>query len=304
MVLPVIRHVFSGLNRSVRPPRPRARKQPGAATSAARTRIPSDPRAMRREHGMTSPDTEARMFGAVLAGYLERVQNRLRAELRARLAAAPARGDAGDPPREDLTGVVHEFGVRTATRNAREFRRVFGLNARELEPGISKRIDRFRARSLGKIRSLETEQVAEFGKILDEGLAAGAHADAIAAKVEERFGVTRSKARLLARDQILTLNAEITKDRQERAGVVEYVWITAHDDRVRGKPDGKYPGARNHWRLHGTTQRWDSPPVTDESTGRRAHPGEDVECRCVAVPKIPELTAEDEALFAAAVGDE
>jgi SPP1 gp7 family putative phage head morphogenesis protein len=287
MLLPVIRHTFSGLNLSARP-RPRARK---AAADAARARIPTDPRKLRREHGITPPVVEARAYAAALDAYFARVQGRL---LSATLSAARARGDAAD---ENPGALVHDFGVRVATRNAREFRRVFGIKPRD----VSNKVDQFREKSLAKIRSLEAEQVQELRGILDEGLTAGVHPDALIPEIEERFSVTRSKARTLARDQAVKLNADITRDRQTAAGVDEYVWITSRDERVRGNPSGKYPGARNHWRLHGRTFKWSEPPVTDETTGHTAHPGEDPgPCRCVAVPVIPdEMSAEDEALFAA-----
>lgn len=37
--------------------------------------------------------------------------------------------------------------------------------------------------------------------------------------------------------------------------------------------------ALNHKRF-----RWDNPPVVDEKTGRRCHPGKDYQCRCCALP--------------------
>lgn len=63
---------------------------------------------------------------------------------------------------------------------------------------------------------------------------------------------------------------------QLAAGVKRYTWITRSDDRVR-------PGHRS---LHGSIQDWSSPPITDPVSGRRAHPGEERNCRCVALPYV------------------
>lgn len=61
---------------------------------------------------------------------------------------------------------------------------------------------------------------------------------------------------------------------QQDAGVQEYIWSDSGDSRVRS----------GHHRLNGKKFRWDDPPVVDERTGRRCHPGEDFQCRCVAIP--------------------
>jgi SPP1 gp7 family putative phage head morphogenesis protein len=63
---------------------------------------------------------------------------------------------------------------------------------------------------------------------------------------------------------------------QQAVGITEYQWITKSDDRVR-------PG---HVKLHGTIQKWSSPPITD-AKGHRAHPGQERNCRCLAMPVVP-----------------
>ncbi len=90
--------------------------------------------------------------------------------------------------------------------------------------------------------------------------------------VMERFDVSKSRADLIARDQVLKLNGQITEERQTRAGVEQYVWTTAGDERVR----------EEHAALEGQVIDWNSPPTV-------GHPGEDYQCRCVAFPLIPEI---------------
>ena len=95
-----------------------------------------------------------------------------------------------------------------------------------------------------------------------------------ASLLEQHYSVDRRHAKLLARDQIAKLNGDITQQQQQDAGVVEYVWSTSGDSRVRPSH-----AALNHKRF-----RWDDPPVVDEKTGRRCHPGKDYQCRCCALP--------------------
>jgi SPP1 gp7 family putative phage head morphogenesis protein len=143
---------------------------------------------------------------------------------------------------------------------------------------------------LSKIKSLHRVQIDDFKHVLDDALERGVHVNNLRKTIQERYEVTRSKAALLARDQTLKLNGQITRVRQTSAGVERYRWISSRDERVRPA----------HKALHGTVQRWDTPPVVDPKTGRTAHPGEDYQCRCVPVPELPELTPEGEALFASA----
>ncbi|GHU91253.1 hypothetical protein FACS1894202_12370 [Clostridia bacterium] len=81
-------------------------------------------------------------------------------------------------------------------------------------------------------------------------------------------------AQFIARDQMAKLNADITQQQQTDAGVSEYVWRTVGDGRVRD----------SHKHLNNKRFRYDDPPVVDDETGRRANPGEDYQCRCVALP--------------------
>jgi SPP1 gp7 family putative phage head morphogenesis protein len=106
----------------------------------------------------------------------------------------------------------------------------------------------------------------------------GARASDISNALQYALDVTESHADLIAIDQTLKLNSNLTELRQTQVGVTEYVWMTAHDERVR--PD--------HQALDGTRHAWaDEPPIVDEKSGRREHPGRDFRCRCQAIAVVP-----------------
>jgi len=90
--------------------------------------------------------------------------------------------------------------------------------------------------------------------------------------IRERTGVGLRRADLLARDQISTLNSQITRARQEAAGITEFVWVDSGDSRVR----------TSHEQLHNQTFSW----VTGAPGEGR--PGEPINCRCTAEPVIPD----------------
>jgi SPP1 gp7 family putative phage head morphogenesis protein len=99
----------------------------------------------------------------------------------------------------------------------------------------------------------------------------GMRVEEIKARLLERGDVWDSRAELIARDQTLKLNGQITATRQMRAGVNEYTWSTSQDDRVR----------ESHAALEGQRFSWLAPPEV-------GHPGQDYSCRCVAIPVIEE----------------
>lgn len=82
--------------------------------------------------------------------------------------------------------------------------------------------------------------------------------------------VTESRAKLIARDQVSKLNSAINRVRQQDLGITQYRWSTSHDERVRP----------THRLNDGKIFEWAEAP---EVTG---HPGDDYQCRCVAIPII------------------
>lgn len=132
-----------------------------------------------------------------------------------------------------------------------------------------------------KIQSIPRNTLGEMQQIILNGFNDGETIRDITKKIQAEYDVTRSKARALARDQVGTLNAQITKMQQQDAGCNRYRWSTSGDSRVRD----------SHRALDGQTFSWDNPPemwyITKhgiKKTGRRCHPGEDYACRCCAIP--------------------
>lgn len=128
--------------------------------------------------------------------------------------------------------------------------------------------------NVGLIKTIPQESLGRMRGIVMEGYRNGETTTSIVKKIQRTYSIDRRHAQLIARDQIAKLNSNITKHEQMDAGVLEYIWSTAGDVRVRP----------SHARLNNKRFRWDDPPVVDEKTGRRCHPGEDYQCRCVPLP--------------------
>lgn len=121
------------------------------------------------------------------------------------------------------------------------------------------------------IKTVPTDSLSKMRELVFEGYRKGEPTTTIVKEIQKVYGMDRGHAQLIARDQIAKLNSQITRLQQEDAGVSEYIWSTSGDSRVR----------EGHRRLNNKRFKWSDPPVVDTKTGRRCHPGEDYQCRCV-----------------------
>ena len=133
------------------------------------------------------------------------------------------------------------------------------------------------------ITSLPGETLTRMTNIIQGGYLRGASNTEMGQLIQEAYHVEKDRALFIARDQTSKLNAELTETQQRDAGVEEYVWDSSGDGRVRPC----------HRELNGQTFDWNDPPEMWYETkggrvytGRHCHPGEDYQCRCVALPKF------------------
>lgn len=111
----------------------------------------------------------------------------------------------------------------------------------------------------------------EVQSALLEGLERGQSPAQMAARLRERVSVSKSRALLIATNEISTAMAAGNQAAQADAGVAEYIWLATKDARTRDA----------HRARDGKRFRWDDPP----SDG---HAGFPIRCRCVALAVIPE----------------
>ena len=142
-------------------------------------------------------------------------------------------------------------------------------------------IRRWIAENVLLIKSIPSETLSNMREIILGSYLKGSSIRDIQKAIQETYNVSKRKAQLLARDQVATLNAQLTKAQQTDAGCRKYRWSDSRDGRVRDC----------HKALNGKVFSWDNPPEmwyeTKQGrvyTGRRCHPGEDYCCRCVAIP--------------------
>lgn len=157
-----------------------------------------------------------------------------------------------------------------------------GVDVYRSEPWIAELQKNWVSQNTSLIKSVPTQYMARVEQIVRTGVMAGTTSREIAKQVKEASGISDRRAKIIARDQIGKANGELTQYRQTDLGVKEYDWITAHDERVRGNPAGRFPRAvPSHYARDGKRFRWDKPP-------EGGHPGMAILCRCFASPVFPE----------------
>lgn len=123
------------------------------------------------------------------------------------------------------------------------------------------------------IKTMPAKQFDRIERVVLQGVTSGNDFFSIKKDINAIGGISKRRAKLIARDQVSKLNGNLNRIRQDDIGITHYFWRTSEDERVR--PD--------HEANNGKRFAWDSPPAI---TG---HPGEDIQCRCTADPDLTGL---------------
>ena len=183
----------------------------------------------------------------------------------------------------ELRQVAETVANRTSTFNrvqvGRQISAVVGGNLLPMTDD-SDTIKGFINANVQAIKSIPEQYLGKVERIINDGYRSGKRAASLADAIAEVGGVTKRRANFIARDQIGSLNGQLTRRRQKALGVKEYIWRTSLDEGVR----------HSHAQLEGTRHSWDDPPTVGN---RKVHPGEDYGCRCTAEPVIEGIEPEE-----------
>jgi SPP1 gp7 family putative phage head morphogenesis protein len=265
----------------------------------------------RRQPRMLPPDLIEQEYGARILAYVARTRaafEPLLAELPGLLADAARereRRDAGEGARiralieaarqrlssaigaSELEQLAHEFSNRTSKWNREQLikqtRAAFGIDVIGQDRKLGAIVEGFVAENVELIRNIPVKLADDIGSAALRAVTSGTLHGDLARELEERFGVARNRAQLIARDQVGKLNGQINVARQRELGCTRYIWRTVHDRRVRGAPGGAYPNARpSHSSRDGKVFSYDQPP-------EGGNPGEAILCRCYAEPVLSDI---------------
>lgn len=172
------------------------------------------------------------------------------------------------------------IGDKTNAWHDKEWRKVlksaFGVDIFQREPWLNQELSSFTKENVALITKMEDDLLRDIETTMQRSIKAGNKSGTVSKEIRERVNVSKSRARLIARDQTSKLNAQLNQLRQENIGVKNYIWRTSEDARVRP----------THKANKGRVFSWNKPP---DKTG---HPGHDVQCRCYGEPVLEPIIQE------------
>jgi SPP1 gp7 family putative phage head morphogenesis protein len=173
-------------------------------------------------------------------------------------------------------------------RLAKEVSRSLGVDIRavlsEHGPVVDK-MREFTEWNVSLISTIPDRFLEDLEDKLSDAWASGLRAKAVAEIVDDVVEAAgdsgEANASLIARDQMNKMNSAFNQTRMREVGINRYQWRTSDDERVRPEHEEMETGGENGDGVYS----WDEPgPLKGTIDGRPCHPGEDIQCRCDAIP--------------------
>lgn len=192
---------------------------------------------------------------------------------------------------------IEALGIANISRISREFKRTVG-KAYSVMPDIKdegrailkeayfdnenlpirkKLLREFEDRSKAYLENFAQEEVALLRRKVSEHIANGRSRIEVKNLVKNRLNISNDRCKFIARQETSLLTSNFKEIQYTQAGIEKYIWRTVGDNRVRDKHD----------ELDGKTFSFSNPPDASYfNTEEPCNPGEDYNCRCVALPII------------------
>ena len=182
-----------------------------------------------------------------------------------------------DPSMRGLAGAAAKAQyMRLKAYQIEQFRKTmtqrFGVTVDLKSPQVAAAMNHFINRNVHLIVTIPQRFLDGMTKDLQQLIDQGKAFDQQALKnvVATKYGSAGYNLRRITRDQTNKAIGQLNGIRQTEAGITEYVWSSSEDQRVRPQ----------HKILNDRKFRWDKPPS-------EGHPGDPIQCRCVALAVIP-----------------
>lgn len=133
------------------------------------------------------------------------------------------------------------------------------------------------------IKSIPEEFLKSVETVVTTGLASGLRPEEIARQlkgvkgISSSFGKLENRVKMIARNEISTINSNLTKARAQNAGITKAIWVTSGDERVR----------ECHRARDGKEFELDK-GLYSPCDGETLFPGQAINCRCNYILKLEE----------------
>ena len=143
-------------------------------------------------------------------------------------------------PLRRITSNVEKIGTRVSDHHKRELKKQLAFTglavsldhvaSRKLKPHIR----HFVADNVALIQDLPRKYLSQVQDVVLTGVREGQRASTMAAEIQERARVSKSRARLIARDQVGEILRRLEQAASNRSwNLNQFIWRTSEDERVR-----------------------------------------------------------------------
>lgn len=177
------------------------------------------------------------------------------------------------------------------TQFSKSFKRVTGVDSLAFEPQLNEFLEVAGDQNVNKIVTQSSVYFDSIQEMTNLALRKGTSVKELRDDIIQLTGTTKSRAQLIAIDQVQKLNASLESERQQNNGLTRYIWRTRQNARVRSKSNSG--GVSDHAGLEGAVIDWNFPPITvltGKRAGERNHSGFDINCKCWSEAVIEDLT--------------
>ena len=130
---------------------------------------------------------------------------------------------------------------------------------------------------VGLIRSIASEHLSDVQELVMRSVQQGRALEALTSDLETRYGITRRRAALIARDQNNKATAAMTRVRYQELGLTQAIWMHS-----AGGKEPRPTHVANSGKAYNVSEGWLDPAVKES-----IWPGTLINCRCVARPILP-----------------
>lgn len=108
----------------------------------------------------------------------------------------------------------------------------------------------------------------DFSDVITGNMSSGA----LEKKIEERYGLSKKRAKMIVSDQTAKIYADITRTRALELGLNKFQWLHTSGS-IKPRPI--------HLELNNQVFEWDKPPITNDKNERHL-PASEINCKCIA----------------------
>lgn len=163
-------------------------------------------------------------------------------------------------------------------RTVKEISRILNLSPKKVlsiniiadDKYLEEFVDRSIALNVSLIKTIPEQYFERVEKAIKSGFLEGKLTKDIGKDLQEIYDITDRRSQFIARDQVASINGNITKERQDHLGLESFVWFTVQDERVR----------ESHDELNRRIFSWQFGAINER--GETIWPGTDFNCRCTA----------------------